>query len=274
MYDLFMERPAPLAPRHLRFELNERRALRRQRADAARPGRGAAPDRGPARASASRRSRCACCTAIAIRRTSRRSASCCGRTRPRSRCALSCEVVAEIREYDRTSTTLTNVYVQGLASRLPAAPRDASARARHRRRPVRHAVERRRVRRRDRVPVSRAPDRVRPGGRRARGGALRSADPLPEPALVRHGRHHRQGLPDRARRAADRAAVRGRPQVPLQEGQRPAGQGAGDRDDRDRRRRRQHRPHRRRSASSRSGRTAPAPIPGRPATARAAPSPP
>ena len=24
MYDLFMERPAPLAPRHLRFELNER----------------------------------------------------------------------------------------------------------------------------------------------------------------------------------------------------------------------------------------------------------
>ena len=36
---------------------------------------------------------------------------------PEIGCALSCEVVAEIREYDRTSTTLTNVYVQGLAER-------------------------------------------------------------------------------------------------------------------------------------------------------------
>jgi N-methylhydantoinase A len=34
---------------------------------------------------------------------------------PEISCSLSCEVVAEIREYDRTSTTLTNVYVQRLA---------------------------------------------------------------------------------------------------------------------------------------------------------------
>ena len=66
--------------------------------------------------------------------------------------------------------------------------------------------------------------------------------------------------------------LRGRPRVPLQEGQRPAGQGAGDRDDRDRRRRRQRSRGSTRSGCSRSARTAPARSPARPATAAAAPS--
>jgi N-methylhydantoinase A len=116
MYDLFMERPAPLAPRHLRFELNERvlsdgsmltpldpdevprliETLRAQRVEAV-----------------------AVCLLHSYRNPAHERAvgELLRAHAPEIACALSCEVVAEIREYDRTSTTLTNVYVQGLASR-------------------------------------------------------------------------------------------------------------------------------------------------------------
>ena len=116
MYDLFMERPAPLAPRHLRFELNERvlsdgsvltpldpdevlrliETLRAQRIEAV-----------------------AVCLLHSYRNPAHEQAvgELLRAHAPEIACALSCEVVAEIREYDRTSTTLTNVYVQGLASR-------------------------------------------------------------------------------------------------------------------------------------------------------------
>ena len=70
--------------------------------------------------------------------------------------------------------------------------------------------------------------------------AARSARQVgPGPAaLLRHGRHHRQGLRDRSRRAAPRPRVRGRARRPLQEGLRPPDPGAGRRADRDRRGRR------------------------------------
>jgi N-methylhydantoinase A len=116
MYDLFMERPIPLAPRHLRFELNERvlsdgsvltpldrdevlrliETLRAQRIEAV-----------------------AVCLLHSYRNPAHERAvgELLRSHAPEISCALSCDVVAEIREYDRTSTTLTNVYVQGLAGR-------------------------------------------------------------------------------------------------------------------------------------------------------------
>jgi N-methylhydantoinase A len=116
MYDLFMERPVPLAPRHLRFELSERvladgsvltpldpeealrliETLRAQRVEAV-----------------------AVCLLHSYRNPAHEQAV--GEVlrahAPEISCSLSCEVVAEIREYDRASTTLTNVYVRRLAGR-------------------------------------------------------------------------------------------------------------------------------------------------------------
>jgi N-methylhydantoinase A len=116
MYDLFMERPVPLAPRHLRFELDERvladgdvlvpldrdevlrliETLRAEKVEAV-----------------------AVCLVHSYRNPAHEQAvgELLRAHAPEIACALSCEVVAEIREYDRTSTTLTNVYVQGLAGR-------------------------------------------------------------------------------------------------------------------------------------------------------------
>ena len=116
MYDLFMERPTALAPRHLRFELDERvlsdgsvltpldrdevlrliQTLRAQRIEAV-----------------------AVCLLHSYRNPAHERAvgELLRSHAPEISCALSCDVVAEIREYDRTSTTLTNVYVQGLAGR-------------------------------------------------------------------------------------------------------------------------------------------------------------
>ena len=116
MYDLFMERPTALAPRHLRFGLDERvlsdgsvltpldrdevlrliQTLRAQRIEAV-----------------------AVCLLHSYRNPAHERAvgELLRSHAPEISCALSCDVVAEIREYDRTSTTLTNVYVQGLAGR-------------------------------------------------------------------------------------------------------------------------------------------------------------
>jgi N-methylhydantoinase A len=116
MYDLFMERPAPLAPRHLRFELSERvlsdgsilepldpnevlrliEILRGDRIEAV-----------------------AVCLLHSYRNPAHEQAvgELLRAHAPEISCSLSCETVAEIREYDRTSTTLTNVYVQRLAGR-------------------------------------------------------------------------------------------------------------------------------------------------------------
>ena len=65
------------------------------------------------------------------------------------------------------------------------------------------------------------------------------------PAVLRHGRHHRQVVPHRPRRARAHEHVRGRPHVPLQEGLGLPRVGAVGRSRRDRRRRRQPRARRR-----------------------------
>ena len=84
------------------------------------------------------------------------------------------------------------------------------------------------------------------------------------PALLRHGRHHRQGLPDRRRRAAARRRVRGRPRVyRFKKGCGLPDPGAGDRADRDRGGRRLDRPGRPlRPAQGRAGQRGRAPRPG------------
>ena len=89
-------------------------------------------------------------------------------------------------------------------------------------------------------------------------------------AVLRHGRHHRQGLHRSAITAAQALRARSGARARVQARQRPAGQDPGDRHDRDRRRRRQHRRDRRARRARASARAAPAPIPGPPATAAAA----
>jgi len=76
------------------------------------------------------------------------------------------------------------------------------------------------------------------GGRRACGGAAGCEGWAHRPARLRHGRHHRQGLPDRGRPRPDRPAAGSRARAPVQEGLGAADQGGDRRHDRDRRRRR------------------------------------
>ena len=153
---------------------------------------------------------------------------------------------------------------------LPGAARGPAARGRRRRRALHHAVERRALRGRDGRPLPRPADRVGPRGRRPRRRALRRAPRPQGPPVVRHGRHHRQGVRHRGRRAARLPGVRGRPPLPLQEGQRAPDQGPGHRDDRDRHRRRLDRPGRRAPPAPRRARRARGRGPGRWPTASAA----
>jgi len=116
MYDLWMERPEPVAPRHLRFEIEERiladgtveipleeasvealiPVLRRHGVEAV-----------------------AVCLMHAYRNPSheRRVGAILGRQAQDIAVTLSCDVNPEIREYERASTALCNVYVQKIAER-------------------------------------------------------------------------------------------------------------------------------------------------------------
>ncbi len=116
MYDLFMERPKPLAPRFLRFEVDERLLV---------DGSIARPlDDNEVRALAeSLRSDGVEAIGVCLihsyvnDRHERRVGAILRDALPEVAITLSCDLVPEIREYDRTSTTLANVYVQGLAER-------------------------------------------------------------------------------------------------------------------------------------------------------------
>ena len=185
--------------------------------------------------------------ARAIVGEARRACAC--RCRPRS--------CPEIREYERTSTTVANVYVQALVERyLQRARAAARASWASRGQLLRDAVQRRHRDGRDRRAVPGAPARVGTGRGRAGRGAYYGQRPACADLISfdMGGTTAKlcvieDGEPLIARR------VRGRPRVPLQEGQRPADQGAGGRHDRDRRRRRLDRAGRQRSACSRSART-------------------
>ena len=190
--------------------------------------------------------------------------------------SVSHEILPEIKEYPRTSTTVINAYVQpvvrayvtALAARLRAlgiaAPLQlmqsngglASAE---------FAADR-----------AGAYHRKRPGGRRGRrrsaGGQARRA----ARHHLRHGRHHREGRPGREWRGAAQRGARSRRR---RHGRiAPAGrrglyaEAAGDRSGRGGRRRRLDLPAGCAAVRRRSDRTAPAPNRDRCATAAAAPS--
>ena len=199
------------------------RALpRRARAD--RPGgraRAARPVDAVRTSATRRRSRSACCSRSATRRTSRRWPRSCGGGYPGVHVVASHEVAPEFREYERASTTAADAYLgpvcaryfRSLASRLP---RGGAARA------ARDALLRRRGddRRGGRARGARA--RLGAGGRRRRGGAGRRAGRCRERDLVRHGRDLDGRLPDLGRpRGADARTVGRRPADQAADGRHP-----------------------------------------------------
>ena len=116
MYDLYMQRPRPIAPRHLRFEIDERVLVDgtvRHPID---------PDevrRLAERLRAERIEAVGVCLlhAYANPAHERLVGRILREALPDVAVTLSSELVPEIREYERTSTTLANVYVQRLAQR-------------------------------------------------------------------------------------------------------------------------------------------------------------
>ncbi|MEM9221906.1 MAG: hydantoinase/oxoprolinase family protein [Pseudomonadota bacterium] len=114
MYDLWMERPTPIAPRHLRFEVKERiladgtvhEPLDETSVEALVP---ILREMGVEAV--------AVCLIHAYRNDhhERRVGEILRAGLPGIALSLSCEVNPEIREYDRASTTLCNVYVKGIA---------------------------------------------------------------------------------------------------------------------------------------------------------------
>ena len=116
MYDIFIDSPAPLVPRHLRLEVTERMAA---------DGRVLVPlDDGSARAAIARlrdagAEAIAICLLHAYRNPVHERAleQLCAELAPGVPVSTSSEVVPEIREYERTSTTCGNVYVMPLMAR-------------------------------------------------------------------------------------------------------------------------------------------------------------
>ena len=116
MYDIFIDSPAPLVPRHLRLEVTERMAA---------DGRVLVPlEDGSARAAIARlrdagAEAIAICLLHAYRNPVHERAlqQLCAQLAPGVPVSTSSEVVPEIREYERTSTTCGNVYVMPLMGR-------------------------------------------------------------------------------------------------------------------------------------------------------------
>ena len=156
--------------------------------------------------------------------------------------SISSEVLPEIKEYERTSSTVINAYVMPIVSALPRAPAGRSRRPRRARAAPHHAVQRRPDGRRGRRRQAHAHHRIRPRRRGRRGACAGARERHGERHHLRHGRHHGQGRDHRARRIHPRARVPGRRRhhdrlAPLDRRRLPP-QGAGDRPRRGRRRRR------------------------------------
>jgi N-methylhydantoinase A len=113
LYDLFLEMPEPLVPRYLRLEIDERVYADGSVAHA--PNEEAV-----AKLVAELRDKGVEAIAICFLHSYANPAheqlvgAIVGEVAPGVRVSLSSEVVPEIREYERTSTTVANVYVQGL----------------------------------------------------------------------------------------------------------------------------------------------------------------
>src|SRR5919199_3318107 len=116
LYDLFLEMPRPLVPRHLRLEVDERVYADGSVARAPEPT-------AVARLVAELRDKDIQAIAVSFVHSYANPAheqlvgAIIGEIAPGVRVSLSSDVVPEIREYERTSTTVANVYVQGLVER-------------------------------------------------------------------------------------------------------------------------------------------------------------
>ncbi len=123
MYDLYMQRPRPLAPRHLRFELDERVLADGSVRVPLDPGE---VRRLAGRLAAEGVEAVAVCLLHAYRNPAHEqlAGGILREALPGVAVTLSSELVPEIREYERTSTTLANVYVQRLAERYLGRLRD------------------------------------------------------------------------------------------------------------------------------------------------------
>ena len=116
MYDLFLERPQPLAPRHLRFELDERILVdgtvrKPLRDDDVSAVIGKLKEQGVEAVAVS------LIHAYVNDAHEKRVAALLADQLPGVAVTISSDLVPEIREYDRTSTALVNVYVKGIAER-------------------------------------------------------------------------------------------------------------------------------------------------------------
>jgi N-methylhydantoinase A len=244
-YDVYMERPAPLVPRPLRYTVPERIDGR---------GRVLLPLDESAVRSAGERLRAERVQAVAIGfmhayawpSHEQRAAAILSEMLPRDvTICLSSEVCPEIREYERFSTTCANAYVRPLMQGY-------LLRLRSRARCVRAAlfaasddVGRRADDAGECGPLPGPAGRVGPCRRRDSFVVDRTRRRSSARDVVRHGRHDGEDLPDRRRRAGARAGVRGCARLPRRQGKRPASAHPGDRDDRDRRGRRIDRARRR-----------------------------
>ena len=188
--------------------------------------------------------------------------------------SLSHRVLPVIREYERTSTTVINAYVQPTVASYLGALRRQLDDARVDGAAADHAVERRDHGRRGRRRTTRLHRRVRARGRRDRGRRAGAPARHRRGHHLRHGRHDGQGLARRRRPAALHGRVRGRGrdlgQQPAVERRRLRAERAVHRPRRGRRRRRQHHLARPGRCPARSARPRPAPTRARSATARAA----
>ncbi len=116
LYDLMLEMPQPLVPRHLRFDVPQRTladGTTLQELDVAfveQLARELAAQKIEALAIAFLNS-------FANGAAEREARAAVQRVAPDTRISISSEVVPEIREFERTSTTITNVYVQDLVER-------------------------------------------------------------------------------------------------------------------------------------------------------------
>ena len=110
-YDLRSPPPEPLVPRQLAARRARTPARRRLGADAARRRIARRGDRRPSGSPAPRRSPSATCTPIAIPHTRSPPSSACARALPDVFVSRSSDVLPQIKEYERVSTTVVNAYV-------------------------------------------------------------------------------------------------------------------------------------------------------------------
>ncbi len=243
MYELQYEKPRPLVPRRLRFEIPERTgprgeewaeldegAVRAGGGACARRGRGGGRDQLPA----------------CLRRPWPRAP--CGRDRPggRRRRRLHHLLLRHPRRDPRVRAHEhggRQCVRRPRRRALPPVARVEPGCCRDLGSAPDHAVQRRPDERHGRDPQAGAPGRIRPGRRRRRVCLSRASHRQPERDLARHGRHHGKGRDPRGRTAGQDVGVRGRsrhqPEQPPRQGRRPRDPAAVHRPLRDRGRRRQ-----------------------------------